>query len=305
MTRLITRSDFDGLFCAVLLKQVEKIDEVIFAHPKDVQDGKVEVQKGDILTNLPYHPNCGVWFDHHSSEESRVSKDVNVKGALEIAPSAARIVYKYYGGEKTFPKFAEIIEVVDRIDSAQLSLEEIRNPQGWILLGYIMDPRTGLGRYHHFRISNYNLMMKFINLIQDQSLEEILSDEDVKERLDLYYKDQEAFIGHIQETSITEKNVVISDVRGHEAIPIGNRFMTYAVYPDINVSIRISDGFKKQNTVLAVAHSITNRTCQTDIGELMSQYGGGGHKGAGTCQIAHEDVDAKLKEITQVLVQNG
>ena len=305
MTKLITRSDFDGLFCAVLLKQVEKIEEVVFAHPKDVQDGKVEIQKGDFLTNLPYHPNCGAWFDHHSSEGNRAQPPKDIKGSFELAPSAAQVVYSYYGGAKTFPQYEELIEIVNRVDSAQLSQQEILNPEGWILLSYLMDPRTGLGKYHHFRISNYDLMMKFIDLIQNKKLEEILEDTDVKERLDLYKKNDDLFIQHIKDTSELDENVVVSCVKNIEEIPVGNRFMVYAVYPDVNVSVRISDGFKKQNVVVAVAHSIINRTCQTDVGTLMAKYGGGGHKGAGTCQFSHETADEAIKEIVNTLIQNG
>ncbi len=304
MTKLITRSDFDGLFCAVLIKQVEKIGEVVFAHPKDVQDGKLEIQQGDFITNLPYHPNCGAWFDHHSSEAQR-TQSPKVKGELKLAPSAAQVVYDYYGGEQTFPKYRELIDIVNRVDSAQLSLEEITNPKDWILLSYIMDSRTGLGKYHHFRISNYELMTKFIDFIQTKNVEEILANADVKERLDLYQEQQEAFIQHIKDTSRENQNVLISDVRDIEEIPVGNRFMAYALYPNVNASVRIANGVQKQNVVVAVAHSIINRTCQTDVGGLMAKYGGGGHKGAGTCQLPHDTAQAKIEEIVNTLIQHG
>ncbi len=302
--RLVTRSDFDGLMCAVLLKDVEDIQEIVFAHPKDVQDGKFHITSEDIITNLPYDPNCGMWFDHHSSEEERVDVGENFKGDFRVAPSAARVVYDYYGEEK-LGKYGKVMEEVDKVDAAQLTVEDVTNPKGWILLSYVMDPRTGLGKYHHFRISNYQLMLKMVDLIADHSVAEILEMPDVKERVELYLEQNKAFHAHLKEYSKVDGNVIVTDVRGQDDIPTGNRFLVYTVFPEANVSVRISDGFRKQNTVVAVGHSIFNRTCKTDVGGLMSNFGGGGHKGAGTCQLDNETADSQAAEIIDALKSNG
>jgi hypothetical protein len=170
--RLLTRSDFDGLACAVLLKEMGMMDEWKFVHPKDVQDGKIEVSSDDILANVPFASGCGMWFDHHSSEEERLNFDFEFKGASKSAPSAARVVWEYFDGHETFgDKFDEMLKYVDKVDSGNLNAEEIENPQGWVLLGFLMDPRTGLGRYKDYRISNYQLMEELIEHCRTQPIE--------------------------------------------------------------------------------------------------------------------------------------
>ena len=157
--RLLTRSDFDGLVSAVLLKEVGVMDEWSFVHPKDVQDGAVQVTKDDILVNVPFAPGCGLWFDHHSSEMERLNFHFPFEGASRLSPSCARVIWEYYGGDEGFPDhFKEMLRYVDKCDSGDLTAEEIENPDGWVLLSFIMDPRTGLGRYrdkffHSFRLS--------------------------------------------------------------------------------------------------------------------------------------------------------
>lgn len=298
--RLVTRSDFDGLMCAVLLKEVETIETIIFTHPKDIQDGKVLITSNDILTNLPYDPNCGMWFDHHSSEEGRLNSGQEFKGALQMAPSAARVVYDYYQNEN-LSKYEDVLDAVDRIDSAQLSLDDVTNPQNWILLGFLMDPRTGLGKYHHYRISNYQLMEQMIEWIPVHPVGEILEFPDVQERVEIYYDLQEEFREFLQKHSRQEQNVLVTDFRGLTDMPSGNRFLVYTLFPKANVSMQIMDGFKKQNVVVAVGYSIFNRTCQTDIGKLMRQYKGGGHKAVGTCQLRIEDAQTQIEAIIQTL----
>lgn len=302
--RLVTRSDFDGLMCAVLLNEVEELTEVVFKHPKDIQDGKVRITPDDILTNLPYDPECGMWFDHHSSEEERVGPSQEFKGAIRQAPSAARVVYDYYKSEKLH-KYKEILEIVDRVDSAQLSMDEVKDPEGWILLAFLMDPRTGLGRYHHYRISNYQLMEKMLEWIPNHSADEILEFPDVEERVEVYFDMQEEYQEIYKEYSRVEKNVLIADFRNVSEIPTGNRFLKYTIYPQINVSMQIMDGFKKQNIVVAVGHSIFNRTCNTDIGACMRQHGGGGHKKVGTCQLPSETAEEQITSILETLKTNG
>jgi len=303
--RLLTRADFDGLACAVLLKEMGIVDDLKLIHPKDVQDGKVEVTKDDVLANVPYVPGCGLWFDHHSSEEERLSMNGKFEGDSRPAPSAARVIYEYYGGEEKLGKFSGFLDAVDKSDTASFTIDDIRNPEGWTLLSFIMDPRTGLGRYHDYRISNYELMEELTDLCRTKTLEELLEVQDVKQRIERYLKDQEVFLDMLKDRSKSDGNVIILDIRGMQHIPAGNRFMIYTEYPDQNVSIRVLDGKKNLNTVFAVGHSILNRTCKTDIGSLMLKYGGGGHKAVGTCQVQNEDADRVLSELVDEMKKNG
>ena len=302
--RLVTRSDFDGLVCGVLLKEVEQIDEVIFAHPKDMQDGTVTITQNDIITNLPYHPNCGMWFDHHASEGERIDLDMNFRGMFTVAPSAARVVFNYYNSPK-HQKYEDLLVEVDKSDAATLSMQDVINPNGWILLSYVMDPRTGLGKNHSFRISNRDLMMQMIDLIHSRSVEEILELPDVKERVAVYFKDEMEFEAIMKKTSKVDGNVIVTDLRNEAELPTGNRFKIYAMYPEANVQLRIHYGKDKNTVVCALGHSIFNRTSKTHVGTLMAKYGGGGHKGAGTCQLKAADAERQIKEIIDACKKDG
>jgi nanoRNase/pAp phosphatase (c-di-AMP/oligoRNAs hydrolase) len=295
--RLVTRSDFDGLICAVLLKQVMPIDAIQFVHPKDLQDGKFEVTAGDVLTNVPYVPGCGLWFDHHSSELERVVGKFDFQGDCRLAPSAARVVYEYYGGEPTFGDIEEMMTAVDRADSAQFTKEEILHPTGWPLLSFIMDARTGLGRFKDYRISNYQLMYELIDACTRMSIDQILQLPDVQERVTRYFEQDTLFRDMLRQYSQVHGQVVVTDLRGVTPIYPGNRFMIYALYPEQNASIWIVDGLQKQNCVFACGQSILNKTSQTNIGSLMRQFGGGGHQAAGTCQVPYETADATLQSL--------
>ena len=299
--RLVTRSDFDGLVCAVLLKKLDLIDEIKFVHPKDMQDGKVPVSDRDITTNLPYVEGVHLAFDHHSSETLRVGKRDN-HVIDPHAASAARVVYRHYGGKERFPDVSEeMMEAVDKADSAQFSPHEILDPTGWVLLNYLMDARTGLGRFREFRISNYDLMMKLIDACLTLPVADILRLPDVAERVELYDAHEDQFKDQIERCATVHGNLVVLDLRGEETIYAGNRFVIYALYPQCNISIHAMWGLKKQNTVFATGKSIIDRSSKTDIGELMLRYGGGGHEAAGTCQIDNDKADAVLAElITQI-----
>jgi len=301
--RLVTRSDFDGLVCGMLLKEEGLIDDIQFVHPKDLQDGLFKAESQDLLCNVPYVPGCGMWFDHHSSEQDRVGWDQNVKGVSKKAPSCAGIIYEYLGGEAKYPQFKEMIQVVDKVDSGHLTQEDICNPQGWVLIGFIADPRTGLGRFREFRISNYSLMIEFINHFRALPLEEILAKPDVKERIDLYLQQSELFMEMLKKHTKTDANVIITDLRGVDTIYASNRFTVYGVYPEQNVSLWVTDGKAKQNVAIACGYSILNRTCTVDIGSLMLKYGGGGHRQVGTCQASIEDADKVIAEIVTALKQ--
>lgn len=302
--RLVTRSDFDGLVCAMLLKELDIIDDIKFVHPKDVQDGKVELTENDITTNLPYDPRVGMAFDHHESELIRV-KEEDAQGKYYIDPhakSAARVVYDYYGGKDVFKNISEeLMTAVDKGDSADFTMEEILHPEGWVLLNYIMDPRTGLGRFREFRISNYNLMMELIEYCLNHSIDEILDLPDVKERVDLYFEQTELFKEQLQRIAKVYDKVVVLDLRDEEMIYAGNRFMIYALYPETQISVHVAWGFRKQNTAVMIGKSIVNRASNVDIGALCLSYGGGGHRNAGTCQLDNDIVDEKLPEIIQAL----
>ena len=304
--RLLTRSDFDGLVCAILLKEMGILDSIQFLHPKDVQDGKVDVTSNDILTNLPYVAGCHLCFDHHVSEDIRSGGLSCANHILNSkADSAARVLYDYYGGRKTFPNVSEqLIKEVDKADSAKFSREEILNPQGWVLLSFLMDPRTGLGRFRNFRVSNYELMEELINYCRDHSIEEILNLPDVRERVELYREHSDKFADQIRRCTKVQGGIAVLDLRNEEVIYAGNRFMIYALYPECELSMHVIWGLKRQNTSLAVGKSILNRNCKTNIGDLLLRYGGGGHTAAGTCQVPNDSADQILKEIIS-LIQAG
>ena len=295
--RLITRSDFDGLVCAMLFKELDMIDEIKFVHPKDVQDGKIDITENDITTNLPFDPRVGLAFDHHESELTRNKAD-EYQGKFVIvggAKSAARVVYDYYGGQERFKVVnPEIMEAVDKGDSADFTEEEILNPTGWVLMDFIMDARTGLGRFHEFRISNYDLMMELIDYCVDHNIDEVLALPDVKERVDMYFKQQDLFKEQLERLVKIYDKVAVIDLRNEETIYTGNRFMVYAMHPEIEISVHVAWGFKKQNTAVMIGKSIINRNSKYDIGELCLSYGGGGHTNAGTCQIDNDKIDTEL-----------
>ena len=302
--RLVTRSDFDGLVCAMLLKELDLIDEIKFVHPKDVQDGKVELSENDITTNLPYDKRVGLAFDHHESELLRNDPE-EYKGKYIIdgnAKSAARVVYDYYGGAERFARVSEeIMWAVDKGDSADFTEEEILNPTGWVLMNFLMDARTGLGRFHDFRISNYDLMMELIDYCVDHNVDQVLELPDVKERVDMYFEQQELFKAQLQKITKIHDKVAVIDLRNEETIYTGNRFMVYAMWPEIEISVHVAWGFKKQNTAVMIGKSIINKSSDFNIGELCLSYGGGGHANAGTCQLDNDKVDAELPNIIDKL----
>lgn len=298
--RLVTRSDFDGLVCAMILKELGLIDEIKFVHPKDVQDGKIDIRSTDITTNLPFDPRVGLAFDHHESELTRLV-GVDYKDRYIIDPdarSAARVVFDYYGGHANLPRISEeLMAAVDKGDSADFTLDEILNPTGWVLMNFLMDARTGLGRFHEFRISNYELMMALIDYCLDHSIDQVLALPDVKERVDLYFEQQNLFKKQVERLAKVYDRVVVLDLRNEETIYAGNRFMIYAMHPETEISIHVAWGFKKQNTAVMIGKSIINKHSKADIGELCLSYGGGGHRNAGTCQLENDKVDEELPKI--------
>ena len=295
--RLVTRADLDGLTSAVLLQEVIPLESVEFAHPKDVQDGKYAITENDVLANLPFDPRAALWFDHHLSQAEDVSTNREVKGRFALAPSAARVIADHYASPK-FDRFAELLEATDKLDSAQLERSDIVDPQGWILIGYTLDPRSGLGAFKEY-------FRHLMALAKSKTVDEILQDPEVKAHVSRLKRETEDFKRHLVESSKADGNVVITDVRGNRSAPSGNRFLIYDLFPQANVSVRIADGHDGSYVSIQVGRSILNRTNRTNVGILMAQYGGGGHEGAGTCQPAAADADRVLGEIVETLKRNG
>ncbi len=299
--RLVTRSDFDGLGCGALLKEAGLLDDIKFVHPKDVQDGKVEVSANDVLANVPYVQGCGLWFDHHSSEDQRQAHGTFEGMSDPSAPSAARVIYDYYGGEAAFPNahLRDLVAAVDKADCGDFSADEILHPAGWVLLSFVMDPRTGLGRYRDYRIGNYQLMMDMIDYCRAMPAEEILQVADVQERVRRYFEQDKLFREMVRANTTVHGSVIVLDLRNQEEIYTGNRFVLYSLYPRQNISIQVIWGFRRQNIVMTCGHSIINRTSTVDVGSLMLTYGGGGHKRVGTCQVPIEEADGILAELVR------
>ena len=300
--RLVTRSDFDGLVCAVLLNELELIDDIKFVHPKDMQDGKIAIDGRDITTNLPYVASAGLVFDHHLSETLRNPGEHENYVIDPNAPSAARVVYDYYGGKTRFPDVSDaMMEAVDKAASAQFSREEILAPSGWVLLNYLMDSRTGLGRFRDFRVSNYTLMMDLIQYCRRHGIEDILALPDVKERVDLYFEHAPRAKEQITRCTKVFGKLAVLDLREEETIYATNRFMIYALFPQTNISIHVLWGLQRQNTVCATGKSILDRSRPVNIGELMLKHGGGGHHAAGTCQVANDVAAATLQQLIDAI----
>ena len=303
--RLVTRSDFDGSVCAAILQDLGLVDEILYVHPKDLQDSKIEVNEHDIVANVPFAQGCGLWFDHHSSEHERLNLEGHFEGASKLAPSAAQVIYEYYADNEEYAgvleKYKDLIKVVGVADSAQYSKDDILNPKGWTMLAFIADPRTGLGLKRTFRISNFELMKRLPGLLRSKPVEEILAMPDFQERIQVYDEETSKFRHLLNKHSKVEGNAILIDFRGIREVPVGNRFMEYVLYPEQNISIRIADGKNKKFAMISVGHSIINRTSPVDVGSLTLKYGGGGHKHVGTCQVKYEEVDIVVEEMLQVI----
>lgn len=300
--RLVTRGDLDGLTSAVIITLMEPIDEIALVHPQDITDKRVEIRSDDVLANVPYHPNCGMWFDHHLLTESNETPPDDFKGRYGLAPSAARLVYQYYldkhPDHPELKRLERLVDETDRLDAAQLTRDDVEHPRDYILLGYTIDSRTGLGRFEDY-------FMKLVEWLKTMSIEEVLAQPDVRQRVERLQSETEAFRSLLQRNSFQLHNVVITDLREVERLPAGNRFLVYSLFPDANVSVRVHWGPKRGSVIAAVGHSIFNRTCNTSVGDLMSRFGGGGHRGAGTCELPLEQAADAIDEILIELQQNG
>lgn len=297
---LITRSDFDGIACAVLLKQVEIVENIRFAEPKEVQDRLIEVGPGDILANLPFHPDCGMWFDHHSSEVERTHFESDFEGRFELAPSAARVIYNHYKSHR-FHRYEYLLAEVDRIDSAQLSVWDVTDPDGWVLVSYLLDPRTGLTAYEGPGVTNEDFPFRMVDLMTERTASEILQMRDIRLRVRKYFEQEQAFREILENNSRLEGRVVITDTRGISPLPTGNRFLIYTMFPHANLSIRLFDGEDGFHTGVAIGKSIFNKTSFTNVGDLCEKFGGGGHEGAGAVRFSPEEADEKTARILKFI----
>ena len=297
--RLVTRADLDGLACAVLMTASEKIDEILLVHPQDITDKKIPINVNDILANLPYHPSCGKWFDHHLLTESNERPPEKFDGRYGLAPSAARVAFEYYIEKNPFlRKYETFIAETDRLDSAQLNIDDVLEPKGYILLGYTLDPRTGLGAYQDY-------FKKLVQWLHSKPIEEIMEIPEVKERVDRIREQDKAFREATLAHSRLDGNVLVTDFRGLSALPVGNRFLVYTLFPQANISMRVHWGPSHEHVSVAVGHSIFNRTSRTTVGNLMSHYGGGGHKGAGHCLVSAADAALKIAEMIATMKKDG
>lgn len=300
--RLVTRGDLDGLTSAVIITMMEPVTETLLVHPQDITDKKVEIRPDDILANVPFDPRAALWFDHHLLTDSNQKPPANFKGKHALAPSAARLVFDYYlerhPNDERLKKLERLVDETDRLDAAQLTPSDVENPQDYILLGYTIDSRTGLGSFE-------NYFMRLVQLLKEQPIEQVLKDPEVKARIDRIRNEQDEFRTLLQRNSFQLNNVVVTDLREIQRLPVGNRFLIYTLFPDTNVSLRVHWGPSHNSVIAAVGHSIFNRTCNTSVGDLMSRYGGGGHRGAGTCVLPIESAAEAIDEILYELQANG
>ncbi len=303
--QLITRSDFDGLACAALLEELGVVDKIFYTHPKDLQDGKIKVTDNDVLANVPFVEGCGLWFDHHSSEQQRLQLKGRFKGACEMEPSAARVVYNYYSKDPVaagkLKRFGEMVAAVDKADSGNYTKEDIMDPQGWMLLAFLSDPRTGLGYKRTFKISNFDLMKSLPGMLRTKSINEILAAPDVQDRVKAYREEAALFIKFIKEIGRVEGSALVLDLRGKKEIPGGNRFLEYTLFPEQNISVRLVDGKKGEFVMISIGHSIVNKSSKVDVGALTLKYGGGGHLKVGTCQVSPSKADQVLSEMLHAI----
>jgi oligoribonuclease NrnB/cAMP/cGMP phosphodiesterase (DHH superfamily) len=305
--RLLTRDDFDGLVCAALLAEKGVIDDYKFVHPRDVQNNNVDVTPNDVLANVPYAKGCGLWFDHHSSEDERLElANLNYEGDSREAPSAAQVIWDYYGGVETFGEhFLPLLEAVNKYDSADLTLDEILLAEDWIMIAFIIDPRTGLAEFTDFRIDNKEFVLDMIQYCRTKTVDEILQIPDVQERAQRYNEQQILFKDMLRRCTVADRNVVITNLLNEDTIYCGNRFIVYASHPDQNIEIRLGWDREKQNVYIQCGHSIINRTSKTNVGKMMFKYGGGGHGKVGSCKVSGESWQKALDDILEQMKQDG
>lgn len=290
--RIITRPDFDGITCCILLSVMEKIDSILFIEPSQLFRDSLVVTSNDIIANLPFHKDCGLWFDHHISNTPPV--DTIYSGLFSIDPSAARTIYKYYNNTK-LDSYLELLSATDKVDSANLTLDEVRFPKDYILLSLTIDPRSNFSNTDEY----YHLL---ISLLKKEPIETVMNNPEVKLRCDRILKEQSLFESVLNQTSVKNRNVVFTDLRNVPVIPVGSRFLIYTLFTDCNSSVKVFRISKPENYVcISIAHSIFNKTQKANVGEICASYGGGGHFGAGSFVVPEEKADQVISEIIPIL----
>jgi hypothetical protein len=297
--RLVTRPDLDGLTCGVLLSECETLDAVELVHPQDVTDRRIPIGPADIIANLPYHPSCGMWFDNHLLTDPKAMPPTGFKGRYGKAPSAARLVYEHY--LPTHPALARhqtLVSETDRLDSAQLTLEDVVSPSGYVLLGLTLDPRTGLGSLREY-------FDELLPAVRARPIEAVLALASVRERVARMHEQDQAFRDAARARSRLDGSVVVTDFRDLDPIPVGNRFLIFTLFPEASAAVRVQRGPDRERIAVSAGRSILNRSSRANIGVLMSLHGGGGHAGAGACLLAPANADARIAEIVGALKRNG
>ena len=296
--RLVTRGDLDGLTCAVLLSVNEAVDGIALIHPQDITDGRAHIRETDIIANLPYHPDCALWFDHHLHTATANVPPESFRGSFGQAPSAARLVYEFYGGSALMPQFEELVRETDRLDSADLTPDDVITPSGYIQLGFTIDGRTGMGTFEKY-------FLHLVGLLKSGTpIDQVLEEPAVRKRCDILESESRRFCEELRNHSRVEGNVVITDFRDLDHVPIGNRFLVYALFPEVNVSVRIHWGPNRTFPMALIGHSIFNRSCKTNVGDLAARYGGGGHRGAGSVPLMDEP-EQQIRMIINELKAHG
>jgi hypothetical protein len=297
--RLVTRPDLDGLTCAVILSHCETVDSFEFVHPQQIRDRQVDVGKDDILANVPYHPSCGMWFDNHLLTDSESTPPQDFRGRYGQAPSAAHLVYEHYApGHPELSRYEELVRETDRLDSAQLDMNDVLSPEGWTLLGFTLDPKSGLGDVKEY-------FLDLLPAVRTKPIQEVLDLPSVRERARRLREQDRRFREVAVAHSRLDEAVVVTDFRSVDPLPVGNRFLIYTVFPEATVSLRIQRGRAPETISVSVGRSIFNRASRANIGILMSLYGGGGQPGAGACVLPADTADAKIAEIVTALKRNA
>jgi hypothetical protein len=297
--RLVTRPDLDGLTCAVLLSECETIDSVELVHPQDVTERRIAIGPRDVIANLPYHPACGMWFDNHLLTDPKAMPPTGFKGRYAQAPSAARVVYEHYSpAHPELARYRTLLAETDRLDSAQLTLQDVVSPAGYLLLGLTLDPRTGLGgldEYFH----------TLLPAVRERPIDEVLALPPVRERVERMREQDHAFREAALAHSRAFGPVVVTDFRPLDEVPVGNRFLIFALYPQASVAVRVQWAARPETVSVSTGRSIFKRTSRANLGVLMSLYGGGGHAGAAACRLPAGGADARIAEIVKALERNG
>ena len=297
--RLVTRPDLDGLTCAVLLSQCEAIDSIELLHPQDVADRRIAIGPSDILANLPYHPSCGMWFDNHLLTDAKAMPATGFRGRYGKAPSAARLVYDHYlPDHPALSRHEALVAETDRLDSAQLTLDDVLSPSGYVLVGLTLDARTGLGSPREY-------FEMLVPAVRERPVEEVVELPEVRARAARMREQDHAFRDALLAHSRSDANVVVTDFRPLDRVPVGNRFLVFTLFPTANVGVRVEWGPRRERVSVSAGKSIFNRTSRANLGVLMSLHGGGGHVGAGACQLTPPTAEAHIAEIVDTLKRSG